>query len=126
VLLTNVSKHLLVVPAGIFFLSFSKWYIVGDAADSSVGLWILLSHFDRNTNWPRRDAASPVELDMPCPNILFGFLYGISGIPSRFGCNAKTRDQGEYENAEDFHLSDEKISYSAEKRSFLPADVNPQ
>jgi hypothetical protein len=62
---------------------------------------------------------------MPCPNILFGFLYGISRIPGRFGSNAKTRDQGEYENEEDFHLSDEKISYSAEKRGFLPAEVNP-
>jgi len=62
---------------------------------------------------------------MPCANILLGFLHGISRIPSQFGCNAKTRDQGEYENAEDFHLSDEKISYSAEKRGFLPAEVNP-
>ena len=125
VLLTNVSKHLLVVPARIFFLSLPKWYVVRDAANSSIGLWIFLGHFGRDTNWHRGDAAGPIKLDMPCANILLGFLHGISRIPSQFGCNAKTRDQGEYENAEDFHLSDEKISYSAEKRGFLPAEVNP-
>jgi hypothetical protein len=124
-LLSDVSKNLCVVPPGVFFLSFPEWYVVGDAADSSVNFGILFSYFDRNTYWHRRDAARPIELDMPCANILVGFLDGISRIPSRFRSNAKTRDQGEYENVEDFHLSDEKISYSAEKRGFLPAEVNP-
>ncbi len=89
-LLTNVRKHLLVVPARVFFLSFSKWYIVRDAANSSIGLWIFLCHFDRNTNWHRRDAAGPIELDMPCPNILLGCLHGISGVPSRTRSDANS------------------------------------
>ena len=37
-LLSDVGVNLLVVPAGIFFLSFPKWYVVGDTADSSVRL----------------------------------------------------------------------------------------
>ncbi len=97
VLLTNVRKHLLVVPAGIFLLSFSKRYVVGDAANSSIGLWILLGHFDRHTNWPRRDAARPIELDVPCPNILFGFLHGISRIPGWLRSNATPSKKGQYE-----------------------------
>ena len=34
-LLSDVGVSLLVIPAGIFFLSFSKWYVVGDAANSA-------------------------------------------------------------------------------------------
>src|SRR5437867_4975654 len=98
-LLTNASKHLLVVSAGVFFLSFPKWYVVGDAANSSIGLWILLSHFDRNTNWPRRNAARPIKLDMPCANVLFGFLHGIGRIPSRIRRNAKPSSDRQCENA---------------------------
>src|SRR5258708_33032478 len=37
-LLTDVGKYLLVVPARVFLLSFSKWYVVSDAANSSIGL----------------------------------------------------------------------------------------
>ena len=75
--LTNVSKHLLVVPPGVFFLSFSKWYVVGDTANSSIGLRILLGHLDRDTDWHRGDAAGPIKFDMPCANILLGFLHGV-------------------------------------------------
>src|SRR5436190_14915693 len=82
VLLGDISKHLGVVLAGIFFLSFSEWDIVGDAADASITLGILLSHLEWDTDWHRRDAAGPIELDMPCPNILFGFLHRISRVPS--------------------------------------------
>ena len=31
--LSNIGVNLLVVPAGILLLSFSKWYVVGDAAN---------------------------------------------------------------------------------------------
>ena len=80
--LSNVSKHLLVVASRVFFLSFSEWNIVGDAADASISLGILLSHLEWDTDWHRRNAAGPIELDMPCPNILFGFLHRISRVPS--------------------------------------------
>ena len=63
-LLGDVGVNFLVVPAGIFFLSFSKGYIVGDAADSSVGLGIFPGYFDRNSHWPRRNATRPIELDV--------------------------------------------------------------
>ena len=44
--LSDVGKHLLVVSAGIFFLSFSKWYVVGDTANSSVRLRIIFSYLN--------------------------------------------------------------------------------
>src|SRR5205809_5215669 len=97
-LLTNASKHLLVVSAGVFFLSFPKWYVVGDAANSSIGLRILLRHLDRNTNWHRRDAAGPTKLDMPRPNVLLGFLHCISRIPGRLRRNAKPSSECQCEN----------------------------
>src|SRR5207249_8970669 len=40
VLLRDVGKNLLVVPARVLFLSFPKWYVVGDAVDSSVSFRI--------------------------------------------------------------------------------------
>src|SRR5205809_1659019 len=98
-LLTDVGKHLLVVPARVFLLSFSKWYVVSDAAISGVSLRVLLSHVERDTNRERRNTACPIELDMPCPNILFGFLDGISRIPSRLRGNATRSNKGNCENA---------------------------
>src|SRR5438093_8348640 len=126
VLLTNVSKDLLVVSAGIFFLSFSKWYVVRDAADSSIGLGIFLGHVERDTNWHRRDAARPIKLDMPCPNILFGFLHGISRIPSRLRSDATTSNERQSEKVYDLHLRENKIRYRQEKRDFSTRVVIPQ
>jgi hypothetical protein len=83
VLLRDVGVNLLVVPARVFFLPFPKWYVVGDTPNSSVSPRILLSQFERNAYWSHRNAARPIELDVPCANILFGFLHGISRIPSR-------------------------------------------
>src|SRR5436309_11287038 len=124
VLLTNVSKHLLVVAAGIFFLSFPKWYVVRDAADSSIGLGIFLGHLERDTNWHRRDAARPIKLDMSCPNILFGFLHGISRIPSRLRRNATPGSQRQYENAECLHTTITSAPI-IEREVFLTRDVTP-
>ena len=100
-----IYANLRVVAAGIFFLSFSKWYIVGYAADSSVNFGILVSHLDRNTDWHRRDAAGPTKLYMPCANIMLGFLHGMSRIPSRLRRNATPSYEGESEDARDFHLT---------------------
>ena len=87
-LLTDVGENLLVVPAGIFFLSFSKWYVVGDTANSSVRLGIIFSYLERDTHWSGRNATRPIKLDMPCANVLLGFLHGVSRIPSRLRRNA--------------------------------------
>jgi len=57
VLLCDVRVNPLIVSAGILFLPFPKWYVVGDAANPSISLGILLGHLDRNANWHRRDAA---------------------------------------------------------------------
>ena len=81
-LLRDVGVNLLVVAAGVFFLSFSKRYVVGDAANSSVRLGIIFSYLERDTHWSRRNATRPIKLDMPCPNIVLGFLHGVSRIPS--------------------------------------------
>ena len=62
--LTDVRKHLLVVPARVFFLSFSKRYVVSDAAISGVSLGILLSHVERDTNRERRCTARPIKFDV--------------------------------------------------------------
>jgi len=43
VLLSDISKNLRVVPTRILFLSFSKWYVVGDTADSGIGFGIFLA-----------------------------------------------------------------------------------
>jgi hypothetical protein len=104
-LLQDVGVNLLVVAPGIFFLTFSKWYVVGDASNSSVCLRIILSHFERDTDWPRCDAARLVKLDMPCANILFGFLPGISGVPSRLRSNATPGNERQYKTPQDFHLT---------------------
>jgi hypothetical protein len=69
-LLTDVGKHLLVVPARVFLLSFAKGYVVGDAAISSVSLRILLSHVERHTNRER------------CNTALSGFQVGSAAIES--------------------------------------------
>src|SRR5206468_1583727 len=95
--LRDIGVNLLVIPAGIFLLSFSKWYVVSDAANSSIGLRIFLCHFDRNTNWHRRDAAGPIKFDMPCPNVLVGFPCGISRVPRRLRRNATPSSQRQYE-----------------------------
>src|SRR5206468_4365599 len=105
VLLTYVGKHLLVVPAGVFFLSFSKGYIVSDAAISGVSLRILLSHVERDTNWEGCNTARPIELDMPCPNILFGFLHSISRVPGRLRSDATPGNKRQYDNAEYLHTA---------------------
>jgi hypothetical protein len=98
-LLTNVSKHLLVVPAGIFFLSFSKRYVVGDTANSSVRLRIIFSYLERDTHWSGRNATRPIKLDMPCANVLLGFLYGVSRIPGWIRRNANPSSDRQCENA---------------------------
>src|SRR5436190_14187492 len=104
-LLSDVGVNLLVIPAGILFLSFSKWYVVGDTAISGVSLRILLSHVERDTNWEGCNTARPIELDMPCPNILFGFLHSISRIPGRRRRNATASNERQYENAEYLHTT---------------------
>ena len=48
---TNATKHLLVVSAGIFFLTFSKWYVVSNTANPSIRPRIISSYLDWNTNW---------------------------------------------------------------------------
>ena len=80
-LLSNVGVNLLVVPAGIFFLPFPKWYVVGNTANSSVRLGIIFSYLERDAHWLRRNAARPIKLDASRPNILLGFLHGVSRIP---------------------------------------------
>jgi hypothetical protein len=100
----DVGVNLLVVPAGIFFLSFSKRYIVGHTANSSVGPGILLGHFEWNAYWPDRNAACPIKLDMSRPNVLLGFLHGISRIPSWLRRNATRSNKGKCEN-EGLHLT---------------------
>jgi len=104
-LLCDVAVNLLVIPAGILFLSFSKWYVVSDAADSSIGLGIFLGHVERDTNRERCNTARPIKLDVPSANVLFGFLHCVSRIPSRFRRNATPSNEGQYENAQGFHLT---------------------
>ena len=99
-LLSDVGVNLLVVPAGVFFLSFPKWYVVGNTAYSSVRLGIIFSYLERDTHWSGRNATRPIKLDMPCANVLFGFLHGVSRIPRWFRCEATYDDE---RRAEDMH-----------------------
>ncbi len=99
-LLSDVSKNLLVVSARVFFLSFPKWYVIRNAADSGVSSRILLSDLDRHANGSHRNAARPIKFDIPCANILFGFLHGIRRIPTRFRGNATSGSQRQNENAQ--------------------------
>src|SRR5215472_4372753 len=105
VLLGNVGVNLLVVPAGVFFLSFAKGHIVGDAANSSVSPRILFGHLHWDTDWAHPNAARPIKLDVSCPDILFGFLHGISWIPTRLRCNPTPSKQHPYETSQDFHMT---------------------
>ena len=101
---SDVGIHLLVVPAGIFLLPFSKWYVVCDAANSSVSLRILLSHVDRNANWRRRNATRPIKFDLPRADVLLSLLDGISRIPTRASSNAKLGNERQCENTQDFYF----------------------
>jgi hypothetical protein len=98
-LLCDVSVNFLVVPAGVFFLSFPKRYVVCNTANSSVRLRIIFSYLERDTHWPGRDATRPIKLDVPCANVLFGFLHGIGRIPGRIRSNAKPSSDRQCENA---------------------------
>src|SRR5215467_16014398 len=98
VLLSNVGIHLLVIPAGILFLSFSKWYVVCDAANPGMCFGIFLSYFDRNTDWHRCNAARPIKFNISGANVLLGFLHGISRIPSRVSSIAKPDHERQCKN----------------------------
>jgi hypothetical protein len=102
-LLSNVGINFLVVPAGIFFLSFPKWYVVGDTANSSVRLRIIFSYLERDTDWPGRNATRPIKLDMSRANVLLGFLHSISRIPGWFRCQATYGDERRGEDMYDLH-----------------------
>lgn len=117
-LLSDVGVNLLVVPAGVFLLSFSKWYVVGDAAISGVSLRILLSHVERNTNRERRYTARPIKLDASCANILLGFLDRIIRIPSGIRRDAKPGSERQGKNAQDFHVTYHMIRFFEQKRGF--------
>ena len=103
-LLTDVGVNLRVIPAGIFFLSFAKWYVVGDTTNSSVSPGIFLRDLERNAYWPHPNATRPIKLDMPCADVLLRFLHGISWIPSRLRRNAIPSKEGDGENAQHFPL----------------------
>src|SRR6476646_3721162 len=102
-LLFDVGVNLLVVLAGIFFLSFPKWYVVGDTADSSVRLGVILSYLERDTHWSGRDATRPIKLDVPCANVLFGFFHGVSRIPGWFRCQATYDEKHRAEDLYNLH-----------------------
>src|SRR3954463_1295507 len=96
-LLSDVGVSLLVIPAGIFFLSFSKWYVVGDAANSSVRLRIILGYLERDTHWAGRNAIRPIKLDMPKANVLSasfaasaGFHVGSAAMQHAASANIRT------------------------------------
>ena len=103
-LLSNVGIHLLVVPAGILFLSFSKWYVICDAANSSIGLGIFLGYFNRHTHWSRLNATRPIKFDLPRADVLLSLLDGISRIPTRASSNAKLGNERQCENTQDFYF----------------------
>ena len=102
-LLSDVGVNLLVVPAGVFFLSFSKWYVVGDTTNSSVRLRVFFSYLDRDTHWAGRNATRPIKLDMSCANVLLGFLHGIRRIPGWFRCQATYDDERRPEDMYNLH-----------------------
>jgi len=102
-LLSNVGVNLRVIPAGIFLLSFSKWYVVSDTANSGISSWILLSHLHRHTDWSNPNATRPIKFDMPCANVLLRFLYGISRIPGWFRCQATYDDERRAEDMYNLH-----------------------
>src|SRR5436309_9489995 len=102
---TRLSKNLSVVPAPIPFPTVSKWFVVSYPADSSIGLGIFLGHVERDTNRERCNTARPIKLDVPSANVLFGFLHCVSRNPSRFRRNATPSNEGQYENAQGFHLT---------------------
>jgi hypothetical protein len=79
-LLSNVGVNFLVVTAGIFFLPFSKWYVVSDTANSSVRLRIIFSYLERDTHWSGRDATRPIKLDMPGANVLSASFTASAGF----------------------------------------------
>jgi len=64
-LLRDVGVNLRVIATGIFFLSFSKWFVASDTPYSGISPWKLFSTLHRHTDWSNCDAARPIKLDMP-------------------------------------------------------------
>jgi hypothetical protein len=83
-----VAVNFLIVAAGVFFLPFSQWYVIGNTPNASVRLGIIFSYLERDTHWSGRNATRPIKLNIACANILFGCLYGVSRIPGRVRSNA--------------------------------------
>jgi len=98
-LLNNVAVNFLVVAASIFFLSFSKGYVVSNTANSSVRLRIIFSYLERDTHWSGRDATRPIKLDVPRPmscsasfTASAGFQEGSAAVQSpAASANPRTR-----------------------------------
>ena len=95
----DVGVNFLIIPPGVFFLPFPKWYVVGNTAYSSVRLGIIFSYLERDTHWSGRNATRPIKLDMPCANVLLGFLYGVSRIPGWIRRNANPSSDRQCEDA---------------------------
>src|SRR6476620_2682681 len=123
-LLSDVGVNLLVVPAGVFFLSFSKWYVVSNAANSSVRLGIIFSYLERDADWSGRNATRPIKLDVPCANVLFGFLHGVSRIPSWFRCQATYGDERRAEEMHNLHNATKDQLGSAKASIFDAGDYS--
>jgi hypothetical protein len=100
---SNIGVNFFVIPAGVFFLSFSKWYVVGDTTYSSVRLGIIFSYLEWDTHWPGRNTTRPIKFDMPCANVLFGFLHGVSRIPRWFRCQATYDEERRPEDMHNLH-----------------------
>ena len=98
-LLNNVAVNFLVVAASIFFLSFSKGYVVSNTANSSVRLGIIFSYLEWDTHWSRRNATRPIKLDVPRPmscsasfTASAGFQEGSAAVQSpAASANPRTR-----------------------------------
>src|SRR5215510_1297445 len=106
-LLSDLGVNLLVIPAGIFFLSFAKWYVVSDTPNSRISPWIFFCHLYRHTDCSNPNAARPIKLDMPRANVLLGLLHCLSRVPSRIRSNATQSEEHHVQNA--YHVHDVTI-----------------
>jgi hypothetical protein len=125
-LLSDVSVNLRVISPGIFFLPLAKWYVVSDTPHSGISARILFSHLHRHTHWSNPNTARPIKLDMPGADVLFGFLHGISWIPSWIGSDAIPGKQDDGEDAQDFHITRDEITCAHRKPAFCAPSLHIQ
>src|SRR6478735_70582 len=97
-LLNNVAVNLLVYRRAYSSCRSRRGMSLVTQPVPAFAFWIIFSYLERDTHWSGRDATRPIKLDVPRPNVLLGFLHGVSRVPRRVRSSAKPGSERQSEN----------------------------